>query len=60
MEKLFGVISGAAFGWLGWLQKDKVSQSTCKAIHGGLCDKLDLMQKDLTLIKEHLIGDKSE
>lgn len=58
MEKLFGGFSAIVMGWMSFMQKDKVSKSTCKAIHDGLCQKLDMMSEDLRLIKEHLMGEK--
>jgi len=59
MEKLLGLFA-PIIGWSAWLQKDKVSKATCKATHDGICGKLDMIQADLTMIKEHLMGSKDE
>ena len=57
MEKMFAGLSAIVVGWNGFLQKDKVSKSTCKAVHEGLCKKIDSMDNKLNMILEHLIGE---
>jgi len=53
---------GAAGVWMGYLQTNKVSKSTCKALHGehdkthiGLCSKMDDMHADVREIRGLLL-----